>query len=200
MARLATALAGAERSGTETSSSIAAVRLLIFTGCRLSEILALRWEHVDLRHRSLRLPDSKTGAKVIHLNGGAVEVLQLLARGASPWVLPGAKDGAHLVNLQKPWRRIRRNAELQDMRIHDLRHSFASVAAGLGEGLHMIGKLLGHSQAQTTHRYAHLAADPVRAATERVSGAIVEMMRPQERPGSVPDQGLEPVTPQQSPG
>jgi integrase len=99
-----------------------------------------------------------------------------LPRDPSGWVLPGAKPGAHLINLQKPWRRLRRAAGLNDLRIHDLRHSFASVAAGLGEGLHMIGKLLGHSQAQTTHRYAHLAADPVKAASERVAGAIATMI------------------------
>ena len=94
----------------------------------------------------------------------------------SGWVLPGGKEDGHLVNLQKPWRRIRERADLRDLRLHDLRHSFASVAAGLGEGLHMIGKLLGHSQPQTTHRYAHLADDPARAASDRVAEAITAMM------------------------
>jgi integrase len=177
VARLAAVLAEAERDGSESPSSVAAIRLLIFTGCRLSEVLSLRWEHVDLRRCCLRLPDSKTGAKIVQLNGGAVEILVSLGRHPTGWVLPGAKDDAHLVNLQKPWRRIRHKARLDDLRIHDLRHSFASVAAGLGEGLHMIGKLLGHTQAQTTHRYAHLAADPVREASERVSEAILDMMR-----------------------
>lgn len=176
LARLGATLAEAERAGTELPVAIAAIRLLIFSGCRLSEILTLRWEHVDLARGCLRLPDSKTGAKTVYLNTAAVEVLEGLPREASGWVLPGAKPGAHLVNLQKPWRRIRRAAGLGDLRIHDLRHSFASVAAGLGEGLHMIGKLLGHSQAQTTHRYAHLAADPVKAASERVAGAIAAMI------------------------
>lgn len=181
MSRLAATLAQAESDRSETARVIAAIRLLIFTGCRLSEILTLRWEYLDLPRYQLRLPDSKTGAKVVHLNGATVSILRSLERTASPWVLPGGKEGGHLVNLQKPWRRLRRRAGLEDLRIHDLRHSFASVAAGLGEGLHMIGKLLGHTQAQTTHRYAHLAADPVRAATERVSGVIVEMMRPQRK-------------------
>jgi integrase len=88
----------------------------------------------------------------------------------------GAKPLAHLVNLEKPWRRIRAKAGLADVRLHDLRHSFASVAVGLGEGLPMIGKLLGHTQTQTTARYAHLAADPIKAATERVGAAIAGMM------------------------
>jgi integrase len=177
MSRLSAVLSEAQRSGTELPVATAAIRLLVFTGCRMSEVLTLRWEHVDLGHRCLRLPDSKTGAKVVHLNGAAIAVLEGLTCHPSGWVLPGAKEGGHLVNLQKPWRRLRRSAGLQDVRLHDLRHSFASVAAGLGEGLHMIGKLLGHTQAQTTHRYAHLAADPVRAATERVAEALATMMR-----------------------
>jgi integrase len=90
--------------------------------------------------------------------------------------ISGAKAGAHLVNLQKPWCRIRAKAGIGDVRMHDLRHSFASVAVGLGEGLPMIGKLLGHKQVQTTARYAHLAHDPVKAATERIGGAIAGMM------------------------
>ena len=94
----------------------------------------------------------------------------------NPYVIVGGKPGAHLVNLKKPWQRIRAQAELDDVRLHDLRHSFASVAVGLGESLHMTGKLLGHSQAQTTQRYAHLADDPVKAANERVGAAIAGMM------------------------
>jgi integrase len=175
-ARLGAALAAAERDGTEAPAVVAAVRLLVFTGCRLSEVLTLRWGQVDLERGCLRLPDSKTGAKTVYLNQATAAVLGGLPRDPSGWVLPGVKPGAHLVNLQKPWRRVRRAAGLGDLRIHDLRHSFASVAAGLGEGLHMIGKLLGHSQAQTSFRYAHLAADPVRAAGERVGGALAAMI------------------------
>lgn len=177
MARLATALAEAEHAGTEMRSSVAAIRLLLFSGCRLSEILTLRWEYADLDGCRLHLPDSKTGAKVVHLNAAAIDLLNQLPRDPSGWVLVGVKPGGHLVNLQKPWRRIRQRAGLDDLRLHDLRHSFASVAAGLGEGLHMIGKLLGHSQPQTTHRYAHLADDPVRSASERVAQAIAGMMK-----------------------
>ena len=113
---------------------------------------------------------------MVYLNRAAAAVLDSQPRDPSGWVLPGAKAGCHLVNLQKPWRRIRQSAQLEDVRIHDLRHSFASVAAGLGEGLHMIGKLLGHTQAQTTHRYAHLAADPVKQASERIAEAIAGMI------------------------
>jgi integrase len=166
-------LTEAEKTATEDRFVIGAIRLLLFTGCRLSEILELRWSWVNLERKRLELPDSKTGAKLVFLNEPAIEVLSGLPRlEANPFVVAGAKAGQHLVNLQKPWRRIRKAASLPDLRIHDLRHNYASVAAGLGEGLPMIGKLLGHSQAQTTHRYAHLAADPVIRANERVGAAI----------------------------
>ena len=176
LAKLGEALAGAEAKNAELPSAIAAIRLLALTGCRLGEVLTLQWEHVDFEGACLRLPDSKTGAKVVHLSAPALEVLAGLERNGTPWVIWGTKADAHLVNLQKPWRRIRTAAGLEGVRIHDLRHSHASVAVGLGEGLPMIGKLLGHSQVQTTARYAHLATDPVKAATERVGGAIAAML------------------------
>ncbi len=177
LARLGDVLAAAEYTKTELPGSIAAIRLLIFTGCRRGEILTLRWEHVDFENACLRLPDSKTGARIIHLNAPALEILSVAERqDGNPYVIVGGKPGAHLVNLKKPWQRIRAQAELDDVRLHDLRHSFASVAVGLGESLHMTGKLLGHSQAQTTQRYAHLADDPVEAANERVGAAIAGMM------------------------
>lgn len=177
LASLGDALATAEANGSELPGVIAAVRLLALTGCRLGEILTLQWEHVDFEAACLRLPDSKTGAKIVHLSAPALELLARMDRDTGPWVIRGGRAGAHLVNLQKAWRRIRTAAGLEGVRIHDLRHSHASVAVGLGEGLPMIGKLLGHSQVQTTARYAHLAADPVKAAAERVGGAIAGMMR-----------------------
>ncbi|HMR33091.1 MAG TPA: site-specific integrase [Geminicoccaceae bacterium] len=175
--KLGAVLAEAEGDGSEIPSAIAAIRLLVFTGCRMSEVLTLRWEHVDFGRSRLRLPDSKTGAKVVYLNTAARDVLTALPRDPSGWVVPGAKAGQHLVNLEKPWRRLRARAGLDDVRLHDLRHSFASVAAGLGGGLHMIGKPLGHSQAQTTHRYAHLAADAVKAASQRVADTLSGLMQ-----------------------
>ncbi len=178
LASLGDVLKEAERTKTELPSAIAAIRLLIFTGCRRGEILTLRWEHVDFENACLRLPDSKTGARVIHLNAPALEILNTIARqDGNPHVIVGAKPGTHLVNLKKPWHRIREAAGIEDVRLHDLRHSFASVAVGLGEGLPIVGKLLGHTQPQTTQRYAHLAADPVRTATERIGAAISGMMQ-----------------------
>ncbi len=174
---LADALAQAEADGSVSPFSIAAVRLLVFTGARLSEILTLKWEHVDFERALLLLSDSKTGQKAIPLPAPALEVLTSIPRVENnPYVICGAKPDAHLVNLQKPWRRIRKAAGLDDVRLHDLRHSFASAAAATGASLPLIGKMLGHTQAQTTQRYAHLADDPVRAAGEKAGAWITSAM------------------------
>src|SRR5262249_31440383 len=175
--RLGKVLADAQADGKETPFVLAAIWLLILTGARLTEVLTLRWEHVDLRHGVLRLPDSKTGAKPIYLNNAAVQLLRNMPRlQGHRYVIPGNKPGARLINLQKPWRRLRAKAGLNDVRIHDLRHSFASVAAGTGMSLPMIGRLLGHTQASTTQRYAHLATDPVRAAANAIGAEIIAAM------------------------
>ena len=159
--------------GSETRSSVVAIRLLMLTGCRLSEIQKLQWEHVDLDAGELRLPDSKTGGRAVPLAPSAVRLLAGLPRDEdNPWVIAGRKPGSHLTDLQHPWRRIRERAKLPDVRIHDLRHSFASRALALGEGLPMIGKLLGHTQVQTTARYAHLARDTVKASAARIGDSI----------------------------
>jgi len=172
-AALGKALREIEAEGSETQSAINAVRLLMLTGCRLGEIMTLRWEYVDIKKREFRLPDSKTGAKVVHFGEAVAEVLKNIKRiEGNPWVITGRKEGARLTDLQHPWRRIRAKAGLDDVRIHDLRHSYASGALALGEGLPMIGKLLGHTQVQTTARYAHLANDPIKAAAGKVSDFI----------------------------
>ena len=159
--------------GSETRSAVVAFRLLMLTGCRLSEIQKLQWEHVDLEAGELHLPDSKTGGRAVPLAPSAVRLLQSLPRDENnPWVIAGKKPGSHLTDLRHPWRRIRARADLDDVRIHDLRHSFASRALALGEGLPMIGKLLGHTQVQTTARYAHLARDTVKASAARIGDSI----------------------------
>ena len=174
--RLGAALKAIEVDGTETASAIAAVRLLMLTGCRLSEIQKLRWQHVDLGAGELRLPDTKTGAKVVYLGDPAIAVLERIdRRDGNPWVISGRKPESHLTDLQHPWRRIRARADLDDVRIHDLRHSFASGGLLVGEGLPMIGKLLGHTQVQTTARYAHLASDPVKSAANRIASRIAKV-------------------------
>jgi integrase len=177
LARLGDALRGAEHTKSCSPWIVAAIRLLTFTGARRNEILTLRWEHVSEEHESLLLPDSKTGRKAIHLNAPALALLQAIPGvEGNPYVICGEKPGQHLVNLEKPWRRIRKIAKLDDVRLHDLRHSFASVAASRGQSLVIIGKMLGHSQPTTTARYAHLADDPVKAASDAVGGHIAAAM------------------------
>jgi integrase len=177
LGRLGDALREAEQDKTSSPWVIAAIRLLTFTGARRNEILTLRWEHISEEHESLLLPDSKTGRKSIHLNAPALAVLQAIPRlDGNPYVICGERAGRHLVNLEKPWRRIRAAAKLDGVRLHDLRHSFASVAASGGQSLVIIGKMLGHSQPATTARYAHIADDPVKAATEAVGRHIASAM------------------------
>ena len=172
-ARLGRVLDETLRDGSETRSAVAAIRLLMLTGCRLSEIQKLQWEHVHLEAGELELPDTKTGGRAVPLAPSAVRLLESLPRNEdNPWVIAGRKPGSHLTDLQHPWRRIRTRAELDDVRIHDLRHSFASRALALGEGLPMIGKLLGHTQVQTTARYAHLARDTAKASATRIGDSI----------------------------
>lgn len=160
------------------SEAAAALRLLIFTGARLREILNLEWEFVDLDRGLLRLRDSKTGPKTIILNAPARAVLAGLHRRGK-YVFPGeGRDGKEQprTDLKRPWRLVCRAAGLEGVRIHDLRHSFASVGAGDGHGLVIVGKLLGHKRAETTLRYAHLDADPLRKATDAIATRIAAAM------------------------
>ena len=171
--RLGAALRDAEREGFASPAAVAAIRLLMLTGCRSGEILSLRWEDVDLDRGEFRLPDSKTGARIVHLGDPAIEVLRGIQRKEdSPWVIRGLKRGTHLAFLHGPWRLILERAGIKNLRIHDLRHSFASGGLLVGEGLPMIGKLLGHNKVQTTARYAHLANDPVKSAANRIAARI----------------------------
>ena len=175
--RLGEALDETEARGGASASAVAAIRLLALTGCRRSEILGLRWEDVALEAGELRLPDSKTGARAVALPPQAVELLgNLLGAHDGPWVIPGRKPGTRLANVDEAWRAIRDRAGLGDVRLHDLRHSYASRALALGEALPVIGKLLGHSRLETTARYAHLARDSAKQSAERVAESIAEDM------------------------
>jgi integrase len=187
IAELGRVLHEVERDGSETKAAVNAIRLLLLTGCRLTEIVTLKWEYVDLKARELRLPDSKTGAKVVPFGKTANAVLKGIEKlDDNPYVIIGKKPGSRLTDLQHPWRRIRSKAGLDSVRIHDLRHSYASGALALGEGLPMIGKLLGHTQVQTTARYAHLARDSVKTAGSRVSDTIgAAMSRKTKKKGRV---------------
>ena len=157
--------------------AVTAIKLLMLTGCRRSEILNLRWAHVDIERQCLRLPDSKTGAKVVYLNAPSLALLQALPRiESNPHVIVGGVEGAAFVGINKVWQSVRTRAGLTDVRLHDLRHSFASVGAIGGLSLPIIGALLGHKQSSTTARYAHLSADPIRAANEAVGAKIAAAM------------------------
>jgi integrase len=155
------------------------VQILLLTGARKSEIQGLRWQEVDFQRAIIRLPRhrSKTGEKTIPINSRALEIIQKrqhLSSGASvsSYVFPSWHGNQPVVGLQKAWERIRYKANLVDVRIHDLRHSFASFAAANGASLYVIGKALGHTQPATTARYAHLTADPVRKMSEDVANTI----------------------------
>jgi len=165
-------------------SAIAGIRLLIFTGARLGEILTLQWSFVDLERRMLLLPDSKTGSKPIMLNLQCIEVLKAIPRIKNcPWVITGHLEGEHLKALQPAWEKVRRAAGIPDVRIHDLRHSFASFAVMSGGTLPVIGKLLGHNTPITTARYAHLSNDPVSHLAEITGAALADAMASGKLPG-----------------
>ena len=157
--------------------AVAAIRLLILTGARLREVLHARWEYVDFERHMIRLPTSKTGKKTIYLSAAAEAVLASVEPiDGNPYVFPGEKERKPRADLNKPWRALCKAARLDSVRIHDLRHSFASFGAAKSLGLPIIGKLLGHTQSSTTQRYAHLDADPLQRATESIGAAITAAM------------------------
>jgi integrase len=159
------------------ASSTAALRLLLLTGCRVGEILGLRWQHFDPDRRLLLLPDSKTGAKSVFLSQPAIDLLLSIPHyPGSECVFAGERLDRPIVSLRKPWERICAAGNLENLRLHDLRHSFASVGAASGLSLPMIGALLGHSQPSTTARYAHLAASPIHQAADAIGAQIVAAM------------------------
>jgi integrase len=173
--------------------ALAAIRLLMFTGARLNEVLQMKWSQVDKVRGVIRIERHKTsgksGPKELPLNSATLAVLESLdklptRKLGGPWVIQGHKHGEHLVNLQKTWDRIRRavvlaskgEVNIKDVRLHDLRHTYASIGVGAGISLHQVGDLLGHAQASTTHRYAHLDADPRLQASETISTLTAEAL------------------------
>ena len=173
LARLGRTLDIAPAKRLASRHSAAAIRLLVLTGCRRNEIMGLAWDDLDFEAGEMRFADSKTGARIVPMPPAAAAVLAALPRVAgNPWVFPGRKKGTHQTNINDAWDRIRRHADLDGVRLHDLRHSFASRALALGESLSMIGELLGHRKIDTTARYAHLARESVQASTARVADSI----------------------------
>ena len=171
--RLGRVLDEAESCKGVSVHAVAAIRLLLLTGCRKGEILDLRWDEVGLEAQELRLRDTKTGPRTISLSPEAAGVLESIPRvDGNPFVISGKVKGTHMRNLNDPWDLICKRAGLEDLRIHDCRHSYASRALALGESLPMIGRLLGHTQVETTARYAHLAKDTVQDSAVRISESI----------------------------
>ena len=171
--RLGSTLIELEAEGEILPRLAAALRLLMLTGCRCNEILRLRWEEVDLERNELRLTDSKTGRRTAPLSPVAARVLAGRPRlPGDPWVIPGRFPGKPLRNIDRSWRKVCERADLKDVRIHDLRHSFACRALALRESLPMIGKLLGLTRVQTTAHDAHLAEESVKESAWRIAASI----------------------------
>lgn len=162
---------------TTSASALAAIKLLLLTGRRLNEILKLRWDWVDLEQRALNLPDTKTGALTAHFGRGALAILIELRKRwpDSDFVIPGKLGDRSLVNLQKPWRKVRKLAGLEDVRLHDLRHTFASMGASQGQSHPLLMRLMGHSNPKTTERYIHFDHGPIRTAVDRIDRAFTDL-------------------------
>jgi integrase len=183
ISRLGKALADAESAGAQDWRPINALRLLIYTGARLSEVLTLQWGWIHWEHGFARLPDSKTGTKNLPLPEPALKVLHEISQQhgrQSRYVFPGKRKDSHFNSIQKPWQRIRLKAHLPDVRIHDLRHCFASMAVSHGESLYLVGAVLGHRATSTTQRYAHLSMQPILDSANRVSTRIAALMQNSE--------------------
>lgn len=171
--RLGVVLRRHEQDGSLRPQALAAIRLLIFTGCRSGEILTLSWAEVDFARKTLELKDSKTGRRSVILNSAALSVLEALrSKREGAYVIPGRTPDRHLSTLQTTWARLRVDAEIEDVRIHDLRHTHASFGVNNGQSLEVVGKLLGHTKILTTQRYAHLADDLLRQASEQIGSGL----------------------------
>ena len=148
----------------------AALWLYLLTGVRKTELLKARWEDIDLVRCELRLPETKAGRiHYVPLSPPAVALLERMPREeGNPYLLPSTKvPGHHLVNIEKPWRRVRKAAGVEDVRLHDLRRTVGSWLAQAGNSLPLIGRVLGHTNASTTQIYARLGDDPARKALEK---------------------------------
>jgi integrase len=174
MGAIGQALAALETAGKVSPLSAAAIRLLLLTGMRLMEMLSLKWDYLDLEAGAARLPDSKTGFKVVPLSAPAVDIFKGLPN-VSEYVFPTPKSAAsgHLMGLRKPWKQVCEAAHLGGRwRVHDLRHGFASAMVNGGASLPIIGAVLGHKRAETTARYAHIGKNPAQEAAEAAGAKI----------------------------
>lgn len=163
--------------------AVAVIRFLALTGFRLGEALCLRWDEVDEERGLIRLRESKSGKSERPLSAEALALLQKLPRVAgSPFVFPGQAAGKPLTSIKHTWERVRESAGLKGVRLHDLRHTFASVAVSRGESLELVGKLLGHTQPRTTRRYSHLSPGAQQEAAGRIASEIAAALKGQRTP------------------
>lgn len=159
----------------ENKVAVNALKLLLLTGCRREEILKLRWEDVSFDSSTLFLPDSKTGSRYVQLNGAAMELLKSIVRTKGPFVFPGHLDGENkpINNPRKCFTRLLKIAKIEgNVRLHDLRHTHASILVNAGASLFVVQKALGHSNPITSQRYSHLSDKTLRDASETVSDII----------------------------
>jgi integrase len=178
---LGQALRLAEKEGASLYST-AAIRFLLFTGFREREALSLPWSAVDAVAGIVRLPEAKTAERERTLTVPALALLASLPRvQGNPYVFPGARVGDHLHEIGRVWNKVRRAANLENFRLHDLRHSFASTAISTGTTLAVVAELLGHRSIQTTKRYAHLFDDVRRAAAEKTTEVLAEWLKESEQ-------------------
>ena len=182
LARLGDTLRAAPAEQLASTHAAAAILLLVLTGCRHNEILGLRWDDLNFDSGEMRLPDSKTGPRMVPMPSAAAKVIGGLSRTPdNPFVFPGRKKGTRLRSLNDSWGRVRGRARLDGVRLHDLRHTYASRALALGHSLPMIGDLLGHRMVRTTSRYAHLERGAVREAAADIAGDIAPRIMPTHR-------------------
>ena len=169
-----------------TPHAASILELLLLTGARSGELASAKWAWVDWALQIIALPDSKSGAKTIYLSKDAVALLREQEKRSSSheYIYPGRYAGKHIHNLRKPWVRICVQAGLSGVRVHDLRHTAASLALGSGTSLAIVGRLLGHTQVQTTLRYAHLDTDPALRAADLIGQRVRETARPREGAGN----------------
>ena len=181
VARLGGVLARAEKEESLDWKALAVIRLLIYTGARLSEVLTLEWRFINWEQGYARLPDAKAGARILTLPSPALTLLRTLqdkrrTPGDGRYVFAGKRKGTWFTSIQKPWQRLRRDAGLEDVRIHDLRHSFASLAIASGESLYLVGHVLGHRRAITTQRYSHVAVAPMLEVANRTAERVQHLL------------------------
>lgn len=152
--------------------------MIIFLGARKNEVLNLRWKDIDLKHSIARLQESKTGRRSLYINASAREILENLPhRKDNPYVIPGHKTGHCMVNIDKPWRSIRKLAGIEEVRLHDLRRSYGSLAVSYGTNLYTVSKLLGHSSIRVTQEaYAFMAQDPLVKASEEIGANLARQL------------------------